>query len=119
MANEIQNVKKTILTWTYNMLNGRFPNDFKMISYTDTIAGKTITKTIPNVYWINTLPDRPELATECYLDITLDHIPQNGTDGKFYSQVEIEDDVEVTKLTSMSISCIFEITCIINICNIF
>ena len=69
MANEIKNVKEAILTWTYNQLNSRYPNNFKISEYTSTITGKT--KKAPNVYWINTIPDRPELATECYLDISV------------------------------------------------
>ena len=71
MANEIKNVKEAILTWTYNQLNSRYPNNFKISEYTSTLTNKT--KKAPNVYWINTITDRPELATECYLDISNDY----------------------------------------------
>ena len=82
MANEIKNVKEAILTWTYNQLNSRYPNNFKISEYTSTLTNKT--KKAPNVYWINTITDRPELATECYLDISNDYSVNKGTDGEFY-----------------------------------
>ena len=82
MANEIKNVKEAILTWTYNQLNSRYPNNFKISEYTSTLTNKT--KKAPNVYWINTITDRPELATECYLDTTMDQCINLGTDGEFY-----------------------------------
>src|SRR5574344_408804 len=82
MANEIQNVKQAILTWTYSQLNSRYPDYFKISKYTSTVTQKE--KSAPNVYWINTISDRPELATECYLDVSLDQSVNKGTDGEFY-----------------------------------
>lgn len=82
MANEIKNVKEAILTWVYNQLNTRYPTEFKISEYTSTLTGKK--KKAPNVYWINTITDRPELATECYLDIATDQCVEKGTDGEFY-----------------------------------
>src|SRR5574344_253117 len=82
MANEIKNVKKEILTWRYKQLNSRYPDYFKISKYTSIITQKE--KNAPNVYWINTITDRPELATECYLDIGSDQSVNKGTDGEFY-----------------------------------
>ena len=82
MTNEIRDIKQAILTWTYNQLNTRYPNYFKISTYTSTLSGNK--KTAPNVYWINTISDRPELATECYLDISNDQSVNKGTDGEFY-----------------------------------
>src|SRR5574344_444127 len=82
MANEIQNVKQAILTWTYNQLNSRYPDYFKISKYTSIITQKE--KNAPNVYWINTITDRPELATECYLKISSKKSIKKRTDGEFY-----------------------------------
>ena len=82
MANEIRDIKEAILTWTYNQLSTKYPDYFKIETYTSTITNRK--KTAPNVYWINTITDRPELATECYLDIGSDQSVNKGTDGEFY-----------------------------------
>ena len=45
MANEIRDIKQAILTWTYNQLSTKYPDYFKISTYTPTLSGKK--KTAP------------------------------------------------------------------------
>lgn len=89
MVDEIKNVKGAILTWTYNVLNTAFPDNFKLLTGTKTsvINGKSATKTFeyPNVYWADTRRDRPSDAVECTLRVVGDSTANSkGSDGEFY-----------------------------------
>ena len=81
MVNEIRDVKGAILTWTYNVLNTYFPDNFKLL--TETKSGKV--SHYPNVYWSDTRKDRPSDAVECTLRIIGDSTANSkGSDGEFY-----------------------------------
>ena len=101
MANEIKNVKGAILTWTYNILNSAFPDNFKELTETTTkiINGKSVSKTLtyPNVYWSDTRKNRPSDAVGCILRIISDKTANSkGTDGEFY--LNEDNDKYYTKL---------------------
>lgn len=84
--NELSLFKQVVLTWTYNLLNGEFPEYFNANPYTNK-EGTTI-KNAPNVYWSDTMRDRPLDATECCLDIISDEAVSSGTDGEFYQEAD-------------------------------
>lgn len=79
---DLAKVKKVILTWTYTTLNEQFPDYFNDNDYTNISGAKVINS--PNVYWSNTITDRPLDATLCYLTISSDESYTLGTDGTFY-----------------------------------
>lgn len=82
MSGELSLFKKAVLTWTYNQLNSKFPDYFNSKPYIN-LDAQTV-KNSPNVYWADTVRDRPLDATECYLDIISDTSDSFGTDGVFY-----------------------------------
>lgn len=82
MANEMSLFKKAVLTWTYQTLNNKFSEYFNNKPYKN-LDGQTV-KNSPNVYWADSVSDRPINATSCYLDIVSDKSDSFGTDGKFY-----------------------------------
>lgn len=109
MANEISLFKKTVLTWVYQTLNSKFPKYFNNNPYRN-LDGQTI-KNAPNVYWADSISDRPLNATSCYLDIISDESPsfgtdstvyQDETDGKYYRKLREPHEVTVNfSITSM------------------
>lgn len=84
--NEMSLFKTAVVTWVYDILHNEFPEYFNSEPYTS-IDG-VLTENAPNVYWANTLKNRPIDATECYLDIVSDESICSGTDGKFYIENE-------------------------------
>lgn len=84
--NELALFKQVILTWTYNILNSEFPDFFNKNEYM-TPDGTRVINTA-NVYWADSLRDRPLDATECYLDIVSDEAVSFGVDGKFYQDTD-------------------------------
>lgn len=84
MSDELNLFKKAVLTWVYKTLNARYPQYFNTNPYTN-LDGKTV-KNAPNVYWSDTMRDRPIDATECYLDIISDESHSFGTDSDYYEK---------------------------------
>lgn len=82
--NELTLFKTAVLTWTYNTLNAEFPEYFNTNPYTN-LNGQTVINSA-NVYWADTVRDRPLDATECCLDIISDEAVSFGTDGDFYQE---------------------------------
>lgn len=95
MNNEPELFKKAVLTWTYDTLNKEFPKYFNKNPYVN-LDGQTV-RNAPNVYWSDSVRDRPLDATECYLDIVSDRSESFGTDGVFYQ--DPEDNKYYYKLT--------------------
>jgi len=88
-------VKKAIATYTYNILNTKYPTIFK--GYTTTNASGTSIN-YRNVYWSETLEYRPIDATECCLDVTkIESINTKGIDSDFYYDEELEKYQTKTK----------------------
>lgn len=105
---DLGKVRQVILTWTYNTLNTKYPEYFNKNDYINTAGAKVVNS--PNVYWADTVRDRPVDATECYLDIESDESYSLGTDGeffegsdgKFYYKVTEQHEVAITfAVTSM------------------
>lgn len=84
--NELSLFKTAVLKWAYNTLNSEFPEYFNLSSYIN-LDGAEV-KDSPNVYWSDTVRDRPLDATLCYLDVINDEAINSGTDGKFYQDSE-------------------------------
>lgn len=80
--NDFEYVKQVILTWTYNTLNSEYPLFFNKNDYTNTQG--VLVKNSPNVYWQNTVANRPLDATQCVLTVVRDRSYTFGSDGKFY-----------------------------------
>lgn len=80
--NDFEYVKQAILTWTYNTLNSEYPLFFNKNDYTNTQG--VLVKNSPNVYWQNTVANRPLDATQCVLTVVRDRSYTFGSDGKFY-----------------------------------
>lgn len=80
--------KTALLEWTYNTLNSKFPEYFNKDSYIN-LDGQQVTNS-PNVYWADSVRDRPLDATECYLDLIGDESVSFGTDGKFFYDEETD-----------------------------
>lgn len=78
--------KAALLNWTYEKLNSKFPEYFNRESYIN-LDGITVNNS-PNVYWADSVRDRPIDATECYLDIINDESVSFGSDDKFYQDPE-------------------------------
>ena len=74
-------VKKAIVTYIYSLLNTKYPEYFKRY---EAINAEGTTVSYPNVYWANTLMNRPSDATECVLTPTKCQSLVYGIDGKFY-----------------------------------
>ena len=88
-------VKKAIATYTYNILNTKYPLYFKPYSITNA-TGTTIN--YKNVYWSETLEYRPIDATECCLDILkIESINDKGIDSNFYYDEVLEEYQTKTK----------------------
>lgn len=79
---DLAKVKKVILTWTYQTLNEYLPEYFNDNDYINTSGAKVVNS--PNVYWSNTITDRPLDATLCYLSIISDESYTLGSDDIFY-----------------------------------
>ena len=87
MGLDISKVKKVILTWTYKTLNSEFPQYFNTDNYINTSG--ILVKNSPNVYWADTIRDRPLDATECYLVVNSDTSASFGVDGEcFFDEVK-------------------------------
>lgn len=86
MNNEMSLFKATVLTWAYNILNKEFPQYFNKSSYKNS-DGQLI-KDSANVYWADSVRDRPLDATECCLDIISDEAVNWGTDDVFYQDTD-------------------------------
>lgn len=86
MANELSKFKTAVLNWVYNTLNGEFPDYFNKESYTN--LDGLLVKDSPNVYWGDTVRDRPLDATECWLDVINDEAVNWGSDGEYYQDTE-------------------------------
>lgn len=109
MANEVSLFKKAVLTWVYQTLNAKFPKYFNNNPHKN-LDGQTI-KNAPNVYWADSVSDRPINATSCYLDIISDDSTsfgsdsifyQDETDGKYYRKLREPHEVIVNfSITSM------------------
>lgn len=99
--NEMSLFKTAVVKWTYDLLNKEFPDYFNSNPYTN-IDG-IIVNNSPNVYWANSVTDRPIDATECYLAIVSDESHSMGTDGEFYQDTtdnkwyyKLEEPHEIT-----------------------
>ena len=84
--NEMSLFKTAVLKWAYDTLHAGFPQYFNTSSYTN-LDGTTV-KNSPNVYWSDTVRDRPLDATLCYLDVINDEAINSGTDGDFYQDTQ-------------------------------
>lgn len=84
MINAPELFKKAVLTWVYNTLNNKFPEYFNSDPYIN-LDGVTV-KNCPNVYWADTVRDRPIDATECYLEIISDESHTFGSDNKIFER---------------------------------
>ena len=82
MSDELSKFKKVVLTWVYQELNKKYPQYFNKKPYVN-LDGQTVNNS-PNVYWSDSISDRPLNATSCYLDIISDDSPSFGTDSKVY-----------------------------------
>ena len=82
MSDELSKFKKVVLTWVYQELNKKYPQYFNKNPYVN-LDGQTVNNS-PNVYWSDSISDRPLNATSCYLDIISDDSPSFGTDSKVY-----------------------------------
>lgn len=99
---DLAKVRLVILTWTYNTLNSQYPNYFNKNPYKN-IAGATVTNS-PNVYWADTVSDRPIDATECYLDIISDDSSSFGTDGEYYQDTDNKYYYKITEQHEVTVS---------------
>ncbi len=79
-------VKQAIVTYVYDILHSKYPTYFKEYTF-ENDDGTEIT--YQNVYWSETMDQRPVDATECVLDIMKSESLVYGIDGKFYYN---EDD---------------------------
>lgn len=86
MNNDMSLFKTAILYWVYQTLNNEFPLYFNKSSYINLDGQKVVDS--PNVYWGDTVRDRPLDATECCLDIINDEAVNFGTDGEFYQDTD-------------------------------
>ena len=87
--------KQAVLEWTYNTLHSKFPSYFNTNDYYNTSDVKVINS--PNVYWSDTVKDRPLDCTECILDIVSDDTQSTfGVDGEFYK--DTTDNKYYTKM---------------------
>ena len=84
--NEISLFKTAVLKWAYNTLHAEFPEYFNLSSYVN-LDGETI-KNSPNVFWSDTVKDRPLDATYCYLDVVSDEAVNWGVDDEFYQDTD-------------------------------
>ena len=107
--NEMKLFKQAVLTWVYNTLHAEFPDYFNKDSYIN-LDGQQVDNHA-NVYWSDTVRDRPLDATECCLSIINDESVSWGTDGEFYEDkatgkwyYKLEEPHEITvnfMITSM------------------
>ena len=86
MANELSKFKTAVLKWAYDTLNAEFPEYFNLSSYIN-LDGEVV-KDSPNVFWSDTVKDRPLDATYCYLDVISDEAINWGVDDEFYQDTE-------------------------------
>lgn len=86
MVLDLAKVKKVILVWAYETLNSHFPEYFNDNDYINTSGAKVVNS--PNVYWANTVTDRPLDATLCYLTLVNDESYSLGSDDIFYYNEE-------------------------------